>query len=58
MLPDVTAAHAAAVEHSPPLHADPFDRILVPQALGDPLRFLTGDPVVASYRDSIILLTN
>lgn len=28
----VTGAHAAAVEHLPPVHRDPFDRLLVAQA--------------------------
>ena len=36
------------------LHADPFDRILVAQALVTPLRLLTRDLTVARYSDSII----
>ena len=51
----VSAAHAVAVEALPPLHADPFDRILVAQALTEPLRLLTRDPKVAAYSDTIIL---
>ena len=52
---DVSAAHAVAVEALPSLHADPFDRILVAQALTEPLRLLTRDPKVAAYSDTIIL---
>jgi PIN domain nuclease of toxin-antitoxin system len=35
-------------------HADPFDRILVAQALTEPMRLVTHDPVVARYSDTII----
>ena len=51
---DITSAHAAAVEALPPLHADPFDRILVAQALATPLRLLRHDPRVAAYSDVVI----
>ncbi|MBE7942361.1 MULTISPECIES: type II toxin-antitoxin system VapC family toxin [Ramlibacter] len=46
--------HAAAVEDLPGHHADPFDRILVAQALVEPMRLITHDPVVARYSDTII----
>ena len=45
----VTPRHAAYVENLPPLHADPFDRILVAQALTVPLRLVTHDKKVAAY---------
>ena len=51
---DVTAAHAAAVETLPLLHGDPFDRLLVAQALTEPLRLLTHDKVLARYSDTVI----
>lgn len=47
---------AAATESLPPLHADPFDRILVAQALTEPLKLLTNDATVAAYSDSILLV--
>ncbi len=46
--------HAAAVEELPSHHADPFDRILVAQALVEPMRLLTHDPVIARYSDTVI----
>jgi PIN domain nuclease of toxin-antitoxin system len=46
--------HAAAVEELPAHHADPFDRILVAQALVEPMRLITHDPMVAHYSDTII----
>ncbi|MBK7768609.1 MAG: type II toxin-antitoxin system VapC family toxin [Sulfuritalea sp.] len=41
--------HAVAVETLPPLHADPFDRILVAQATAEPMRLLSRDSAVAGY---------
>lgn len=46
--------HALAVESLPAHHHDPFDRILVAQALIEPMRLMTHDPVVARYSDTII----
>ena len=47
----VTERHAAAVETLPRLHDDPFDRILLAQAVIEPLRLLTGDRRVLGYGD-------
>lgn len=52
---DITPEHAAAVETLPPIHADPFDRLLVAQALTEPMRLVTADALVARYSDTIIL---
>lgn len=46
--------HAACVQELPAHHADPFDRILVAQALAEPMRLPTHDPVLARYSDTII----
>ena len=50
----VEPEHAAAVEDPPTHHGDPFDRILVAQAIIEPMRLITHDPVVARYSDAII----
>jgi len=50
----VEPEHAAAVADLPNHHADPFDRILVAQALTVPMRLLTADAVVGRYSDTII----
>lgn len=52
----MTAEHASVVENLPLLHADPFDRILVAQALSEPLRLMTHDKRVAAYIDTSILV--
>ncbi|MBP8867145.1 MAG: twitching motility protein PilT [Propionivibrio sp.] len=38
----------------PAHHQDPFDRILVAQALVEPMRLMTHDAQVALYGDTII----
>ena len=53
---DISAAHTIGIEALPPLHADPFDRMLVAQAMAVPLRLLTHDQRVADYSDSIIMV--
>lgn len=50
----IEAEHAAAVEELPKHHQDPFDRILVAQALVEPMRLMTHDAMVALYSDTII----
>lgn len=50
----VEPEHAAAVEDLSAHHADPFDRILVAQAVVEPMRLITHDPMVARYSDTII----
>jgi PIN domain nuclease of toxin-antitoxin system len=50
----IKAEHAAAVEDLPAHHSDPFDRILIAQALTEPMRLLTHDALVALYGDAII----
>lgn len=52
----ITAGHAGAAETLPPLHRDPFDRVLIAQAMVEPLRLMTHDPMVKAYNDIIILV--
>jgi PIN domain nuclease of toxin-antitoxin system len=49
----VTAAHAASVRRLPLHHRDPFDRLLVAQAIHEPARFLTVDQGLARYSDLV-----
>lgn len=52
---DIKPEHAAAVEDLPPIHADPFDRLLVAQALTEPMRLVTADKTISRYSDIVIL---
>ena len=45
----ITVEHAAAVEHLPHHHRDPFDRILIAQAVVEGLRIVTADAQFARY---------
>lgn len=52
----ITADHAAFIETLAPHHADPFDRLIVAQALSEPLRLLTHDTMLARYSDTVLLV--
>ncbi len=45
----VTGAHAVAVAGLPPIHKDPFDRLLVAQAMVEGITLLSSDAAVADY---------
>lgn len=47
----VEAEHAATVERLPSHHQDPFDRMLVAQAMTEPMRLLTRDAQLPAYGD-------
>lgn len=46
---DVTGEHAVAVAQLPPLHKDPFDRLLITQSIVEGLTLITADPMIARY---------
>ncbi len=50
----IDVEHSVAVEDLPAHHQDPFDRLLVAQALIEPMRLMTHDTLVALYSDTII----
>ena len=52
----LTWAHARALHGLPMLHRDPFDRMLVVQAMTEPLHLLTHDAALAPYSDLVILV--
>lgn len=50
----ITSNHALAVHHLPPIHRDPFDRLLVAQAESEGMLLLTADATVARYPGPIM----
>lgn len=52
----MSGAHAAALPSLPRIHKDPFDRMLVAQAIVEGLTLLTSNPTVAKYPGSIRLV--
>lgn len=45
----IRASHVTVLATLPMLHKDPFDRILVAQAVAEGLSFITGDPHISPY---------
>jgi len=52
----VSPAHAAAVDGLAAHHRDPFDRMLIAQAIHEPLRLLTCDRQIAAYSELVQLV--
>ena len=51
----VTAEHAAGVAAlpPPPIHRDPFDRLLIAQSIVEPLTLVTNDSVLGRYASTV-----
>ena len=52
----VRADVAARVADLPPHHRDPFDRLLVAQAMAEPVLLYTADPLLPPYTDLVRLV--
>ena len=50
----IVARHAAQLHKLPMHHRDPFDRMLVAQAIVEPLRLLTRDAALSAYSDLVV----
>ncbi len=51
----IFGAHAVAIDMLPPIHKDPFDRLLIAQACVEGITLLTDDATVAKYPGPIRL---
>ncbi len=52
----IAAEHAARVASLPPIHRDPFDRLLIAQALEEPMRLLTDDAILDGYGEIVTVV--
>ncbi len=52
----LTALHACRLAGLPPIHKDPFDRLMVAQALAEGVPFVTADAVLANYPGQVIVV--
>lgn len=52
----IVSEHAVAVDGLPNIHRDPFDRLLVAQAMVEGVTLLTSDDAVAKYGGQIRLI--
>jgi len=50
----VFSRHAVLVADLPLFHTDPFDRLLIAQAISEPLHFLTADAHLKQYSELVI----
>ena len=50
----ITSAHALAVDTLPPIHKDPFDRMLIAQTAVEGITLMTADSVVAEYQVAMV----
>jgi PIN domain nuclease of toxin-antitoxin system len=53
----ITAEHVLRVSTLPPLHKDPFDRILIAQARSEGMMLITVDKTVIRYGESVQAVT-
>ncbi len=51
----ISGEHAARIAELPPLHADPFDRLLIAQALVEPMILLTNDVALYGYGELVVI---
>jgi PIN domain nuclease of toxin-antitoxin system len=49
----ITSQHAVSIDALPPLHKDPFDRLLLAQALTEGVTLVTADTQLAQYRGPV-----
>jgi PIN domain nuclease of toxin-antitoxin system len=54
----ITSRHTLLVSTLPPLHKDPFDRILLAQAMSEGIPVLTSDKLLTQYPGSVIFTGN
>jgi PIN domain nuclease of toxin-antitoxin system len=52
----ISAEHAAGVAALPAHHKDPFDRMLISQAIAEPARLVTADRALAAYSSDLVML--
>ncbi len=50
----VTSQHAVSIDGLPPLHKDPFDRMLIAQARLEGFTVVTSDPIFQRYRVPVV----
>lgn len=50
----ITLTHVLALENLPAHHKDPFDRLLVAQAIAEEAALVSGDPSIAKYAVQVV----
>jgi PIN domain nuclease of toxin-antitoxin system len=50
----ITGVHTISISDLPPIHKDPFDRLLIAQAKSEGINLLTADATLAEYEAPIV----
>ena len=53
----VTGSHTEKLLELPPVHKDPFDRMLIAQSMAEPLVLLTNDAILTRYWNGVKLVS-
>ncbi len=53
----ITGSHTEKLIELPPIHKDPFDRMLIAQSMTEPLVLLTNDVILTRYWDGVKLIS-
>jgi PIN domain nuclease of toxin-antitoxin system len=53
----MTGRHVLFIDTLPPIHKDPFDRVLIAQALAEEMTFVTADGKLTAYPGAFIKVT-
>lgn len=53
----ITGSHTEKLIELPPIHKDPFDRMLIAQSMTEPLLLLTNDAILARYWEGVMLVS-
>ena len=52
----ITSEYTKSYLELPQLHKDPFDHMLLAQAISHPMRFITGDSLLAQYSSLVMVV--
>ena len=52
----LTSTYLNVFKNMPKYHGDPFDHMLLAQAITCPMRFITGDPIMAEYSSLVMVI--
>ena len=52
----ISGRHTLLISNLPPIHKDPFDRILLAQAAAEGIPLLTADTILSQYPGSLIFV--
>ena len=52
----IQSEHVIATASLPAIHKDPFDRLLIAQAISEPLRLITSDALLSEYSELVVVV--